>query len=220
MHSGESLLIPKHYILKYTLQTEDEEFDQEKVLAAHNLSYELIDFFVTGVLNNSAVVDVETIDIADEFISQYFENNIVVTPGFGEGMLIACLHTKLNTIIDDMSTVVTLSLHDDDGELSHILTIEDEGVNILPNHEDWMGEFPFWKTSWWNDTNSRTYDNYNVTKKDQTAWNRRKKKDKIDELLSVPFEIIKGNIEEQTAVEKDGEVIDLASRKKWKPEVV
>ena len=222
MNSTESMLLPKQYELSFTLETEEVTGDMDKITQAHNVSFEVLDFFINDVMNNSVVVDLASLDVSDEFITEYFENNVVVVPGPGEGTLIACLHKKFNTIIDKLSTVETVSISDKEMRMSQILTLEDEYDSILPSQEEWCGDFPFFKVQWWEDNNTRTYDNYNTDKKEHAAWNRKKKKEDMEALLEAPLTIIRGGIEESFVEEKDGEVIEVEFevKKKWEPTVV
>lgn len=222
MNSSVPMITPRYYELTYTLETEEETGDLDKISAAHSTSFEILDFFINDILNNSVVIDLELIEVSDEFVSQYFENNIMVVPGMGEGTLIACLHSKFNTIIDKLSSVHSVGISDPNMRLKQVLVLEEDYVSILPEQEEWLGEYPFWNTPWWEDNSTRTYDNYNETKKDQTTWARKKKKEDIDAMLASPLEIIRGQVANDYTSEKDGEVIEVEfeAKKKWEPTVV
>lgn len=213
---------PRQFQISYEMFTTSEIDNEKEATKAHNKSYLAIDIFLS-MIDQSIVTNLEYLPDVDQLSEDYFGNNIIVLPEALEGVLLAALHRKFNTITHEFSMVPIVEIKDVDADMTYSLSLEDPETDILPAQEEWLGEYPYWDDPWWTRNDVSTYDNFAETKKEQTLWRKKSKSLHLDLVSQKPLEMIEKNINMLAARENPAEVIDVdfvEDNKTWKPRLV
>jgi len=172
-----------NYDFKFTLLTvmeSESSSDLEKAQQTQNISYNTIITFLTDLVDNSIIVVGNKASDMDAISG--FTNNLIVVPDLSELSLIATLHSKLNAITAEATTVDKITLRDVDSDLSYEYILLDDHYDELPSAEEWSNELSYWPGCWWNRVDITTSDRIAENKKEHTKWLKIKKEHNIDEI--------------------------------------
>jgi hypothetical protein len=232
--SGVSRLEIKDYVFTFSLMTETEGYDNPlEAQIDQNISFSKIMFFLEAIMDESIMYSVDDADIVTKNIYGNLSNNLILTPDVNEGIFLALLHMKLNTICQPFSTVEKVRLMDKNDNINYELTCDDADLEDLPSIQEWNNELSLWPEPWW-------------LRDDPLSWDidfeSKEELEKFKELLGTPdyfkdFENISEQVktlfikqlEERGLIEKAEKgtliEIDFASEQepkpqKWTPKIV
>lgn len=225
--STSDIIQPNRYKITLSLRTHAESITD--VNKAYHISNDIIEYFVNAILHNSIITDIDNIALAETICPPY-ENNLLVLPSAIDFYICACLYYKFNTIIDKISTIESLRLTNLGSKTTHTMDINEAHV-VLPDQHTWLGEFPFWKTPWWERNDCSTYDNFCDNSSTYTKWCKYAKEEKIAEYTTAPLKKIRkriinefsGKSNKPAKTDTEGELIlvDFAKTEpKWQPKIV
>lgn len=221
-HVEQRQLLPRRLEISYQMFTESDDDDEDimkDMSDAHNLSFLSVDLFM-AMIDHSIVTDIDNLPIVDQWTDDYFDNNVIVLPELIEGELLAALHRKLNVITHKSTVIPLVQIKDMDENLTFSLGLSDVDTRILPEQDEWLGEYPYWETAWWNRNDISTYDNFAETKREWTAW--KKEQPRLDQIAQEPLRMLSKSINNITG---PGELIEIDFKEKskakaWTPRVV
>lgn len=221
----------KNYELTFSLATDAGQHND--VYAAQldqNISFSKITYFLQNVVDESFVYCKDNGGDARTYLATSFSNNLMVLPDLNESILATILHTKLNSIACEYSSVDRVVLKDVQLQLSYDYICTDlEEVGNLPNIQEWMGSMSYWPSPWWSRNDPCTYDNFAKDQKEFDIW-KRAQADGLDlNGHTEAFDAIESDLRslfKKHAGEAPAEVIEVnfadkkPVRKKWVPQVV
>lgn len=210
------------YSMYTNMVTQDDEGDLQAQME-QNTSYCKINMFLDSICNNAMVIDrADQVDL-DTTVNN-FDNTLIVLPMLNESTLLACLHSKLNSISGDNTYIDVLKFQDTTEGVTYTYdTSDDEEVSYpeLPDTQaEWLGEFPYWDTSWWKRNDISTYDRGAECEEEINEWIKTKTEKNIDQLNRETFEEIEMGIAEAFGKEtseqpvKKGELVEIDFSKK------
>ena len=210
------------YSMYTNMLTQDDEGD---VIAQmeQNTSYCKINMFLDSVCNNAMVIDRGDQFDLDTTVN-HFENTLIVLPLLNESTLLACLHSKLNSISGENTYVDVLKFHDTTEGVTYTYDTSDDEQMVYPELPDsqaeWLGDYPYWETSWWKRNDISTYDRGAECEEEWEEWIKTKSEQSIDQLNRETFNEIESGIAEAfgkdapTARSKKGELVEIDFTKK------
>lgn len=140
----------KDYVFTFSLMTETEDYDNPiEAQIDQNISFSKIMFFLEAIVDESIMYSVDDAEIVTKTIHGNIGNNLILTPDINEGILLALIHMKLNTICQPYSTVEKVRLMDKNDNINYELTCDDPDLEDLPSIQDWNDELSLWPEPWW-----------------------------------------------------------------------
>ena len=227
----EKTLLVKNFNISFTMATyPDEEEDLISAQINQNVSFSKAVFFLEQIINESIVFEKERADEINKYLVD-FENNMIVIPDLSEATLITVLHSKLNSISSKNTRVDKIKLIEviDNITYEYYDDNEDDDNGLLPEIDEWMGEFAFYDQPWWRRNDQLTWDNAAKDKEEYELWLERKASDDFPTSTEAFDDIEERVLEVISSVLKDGEepkgeIIEVdftnEKRKKWKPTLV
>lgn len=217
------------YEINFTLMTEADEDDYETIRAAQikqSISFAKCLVFLESILEHSVVIT-PTNNAYNLLISSDYTNNVMVLPDPNESTLLAALHAKLNSIIDEASYVETVSLKDSSGMNYRYSKTEDEDYAELPEQSDWIGELPYWEKSWWYRDDASTVDKCADNQEELDDWLKQAEEINLEEINRSVFTDIEQTVMENVDNDENKEgmliEVDFSNSKKaekWTPKLV
>lgn len=210
------------YSMYTNLVTQDDDGDINAQLE-QNTSYCKINMFLDSVCNNAMVIDRgDQVDL-DTTVNN-FDNTLIVLPMLNESTLLACLHSKLNSISGENTYVDVLKFHDTTEGVTYTYDTSEDEQMVYPElpetQTEWLGELPYWDTPWWKRTDISTYDRGAEEKEEWDEWIKTKSEQNIDQLNRETFNEIETGIAEafgksvSEEVTKKGELVEIDFSKK------
>lgn len=148
--SSVSRLEIKDYVFAFSLMTETEDYDNPlEAQVDQNISFSKIMFFLEAILDESIMYSIDDAESVTKIIYGNFSNNLILVPDINEGLLLALLHMKLNTICQLYSTVEKVKLMDTSNHINYELTCDDPDLEDLPSIQEWNTELSLWPEPWW-----------------------------------------------------------------------
>jgi hypothetical protein len=227
--TAEKTVEPNDIDVSFTMVTNisDDDIDIEEAQLQQNISYTKATHFLTDVMDQSFVFGYDDLEKATECLST-FSNNFVVLPNMDENTLIACIHSKLNAIVDSHTTVDRVRLHDRNEQLTFEYFMVDDQYTELPTEAEWGSELSYWKGCWWSRNDINTMDRIASSEEELARWNEMREEHNLEQLNVQLFDDIEGAFREAANADAAGEVIEVdfaASDVKrghhvWKPVVI
>jgi hypothetical protein len=149
----------KDYTFTFSLMTDPT--GSGSVLEAQvdqNISFTKIMFFLEGVLDETIMYSIDDAEKVKKSIYGNISNNLMIVPDSNEGIILALLHMKLNTICQEHSTVEKVKLMDTSDNINYELTCDDLDLEDLPSIQDWNDELSMWDQPWWFRDDPLTWD--------------------------------------------------------------
>jgi hypothetical protein len=210
------------YSMYTNLVTQDDDGDINAQME-QNTSYCKINMFLDSVCNNAMVIDRgDQIDL-DTTVNN-FDNTLIVLPMLNESTLLACLHSKLNSISGENTYVDVLKFHDTTEGVTYTYDTSEDEQMVYPElpetQTEWLGDYPYWETSWWKRNDISTYDRGAEEKEEWDEWIKTKSEQNIDQLNRETFNEIETGMAEafgksvQEQVTKKGELVEIDFSKK------
>jgi hypothetical protein len=224
----------KNYTITYQMFSMATTYDFGNHSQNQNKSFLKVNYFLSGVVDNSVAFALEDMKHAERFLADY-SNNLIVLPDLDDMTLLECLHRKLQTIAGEHTVISKLSIHDDQTGLTYHGFYDDETAYSLPSQKDFCGELSYWEQCWWDRYDVLMFDNIAETQEEIDLHRESQDLDKlsepfddIDESISEILERVrKGLIVDDDEVKVPGEVVSLDQAKaskrkksKWKPTIV
>lgn len=210
------------YSMYTNLVTQDDDGDINAQME-QNTSYCKINMFLDSVCNNAMVIDRgDQVDL-DTTVNN-FDNTLIVLPMLNESTLLACLHSKLNSISGENTYVDVLKFHDTTEGVTYTYDTSEDEQMVYPElpetQTEWLGDYPYWETSWWKRNDISTYDRGAEEKEEWDEWIKTKSEQNIDQLNRETFNEIETGIAEafgksvSEEVTKKGELVEIDFSKK------
>jgi hypothetical protein len=200
-----------------------------------NKAFLKVNYFLTGILDNSVAFALEDMSVAERFLAD-FNNNLMVLPDLDDMTMLECLQRKMQTIAGEHTVISKISLRDNVTGLTYHGFYEDDSSYSLPSQKDFCGEMSYWETPWWDRYDVLTFDNIAETQEEIDTH-----RNSVDvEQLAEPFNDIDESITEIldkvkagivvdddgniTITPKEGKVVEMdqlrKKKAKWKPTIV
>jgi|TARA_R110001592_G_scaffold3160_3_gene17799 hypothetical protein len=217
------MLEQKDYEVDFSIHTEGVQGSTAGAVS-QNKGFQKIVYLLTEVINESIVYAPDEIPLMEKYFADY-DNNFLVLPMVSETMLIECLHSKFNALLDEHTYTDFIGLKDNFAGLGYSY-INDEVTDYdLPVDNSWVGEFPFWDQPWWKRYDSTTFDNTGKDESEQQVVMSERQEQGVNKLITMVFDEIDENVEKMLGDPKSGEVIDIQDiikrrEAKWKPTLV
>ena len=220
---SKDFLKPAVYDIKYTLRTEVlPNTSQEQLAEQQNVSFCIVNFFIKDYLNNTVIYSSDQRSWLEKFIPE-FDNTLTILPQLTETMFLSSIHAKLNTLVLDNTVVEHIEIVDIAQDLSYNYFNDSFDYDELPEVEDWLGEFSFWKTPWYYRKDFSTFDNCAKDEEEYLSWMANQEQQEaisqmeqayIDMIADIKGEYQKTIVEEP----KEGKIIDF-TKEKTKPKL-
>jgi hypothetical protein len=217
------MLEQKDYEVDFSIHTEGVEgFTAGTV--SQNKGFQKIIYLLTDIINESIVYAPDQILLMEKYFADY-DNNFLVLPMISETMLIECLHSKFNALLDEHTYTDFVGLKDNFANIGYSYMNDDPNDYDLPVDNTWVGEFPFWDRPWWERYDSTTFDNTGIDEVEQQVVMEDRQEKGVNKLITMVFDEIDDNVEKMLGDPKSGEVIDIQDiikrrETKWKPTLV
>jgi len=208
----------------YVSQDDDETIEQLSI--NQNISYQKINHFLSFYVNNSIWYDKTGQDMIDNHFSSA-KNLLLVTPAVNVTYLGNALFRKLNALCKDNVHVDGISIKDWETNLTYSYRTDEplEGIDILPDNKEWMGEFSIYDTPWWDRDSISAYDYACSNAKDLAEV--KLVLDEEGHIMSNDFQLIEEEVITQMKSvdpsmfnEKKGEIVHVDFKSKVKPKKV
>jgi hypothetical protein len=192
----------------------NDPLDLAEAQLKQNISFAKASSFVERCLHGSIIFDnvISTIGLT-------LENNLITVPDVTENTFVASLICKLNSIVDEDTTIHSIKMFDKYDKLKYTYKIEEKDTDYpLPKQTDWLGEYPYWETPWWYRDDITTYDKGATTEEEYKGWQKERKDGNVDKENRIWFEEIEKEViklytemknEQETTSPKKGEVISI-----------
>ena len=227
--TAENMLEPNDIDVSFTLVTNivDNDITLEEAQMQQNISYTKITHFLADVLDQSFVFGYDDLEKVTQSLSS-FGNNFVVLPSLDENTLIACLHSKLNAIVDEHTQVDRIKLYDRNEQIQFEYFMVEDEYDELPSPEEWSTELSYWPGCWWSRNDINTMDRIATSDEELQRWNEMRDEHNLEQLNVQLFQDIEDAFRSESNADAKGELIevDFASSdvKKghhvWKPIVL
>lgn len=217
------MLEQKDYEIDFSIHTEGVQGSTAGAVS-QNKGFQKIVYLLTDIINESIVYAPEQIPLMEKYFADY-DNNFLVLPIISETMLIECLHSKFNTLLDEHTYTDFIGLKDNFAGLGYSYLNDESNDYDLPVDNTWVGEFPFWDKPWWERYDSTTFDNTGKDEIEQQVVMEDRQEKGVNKLITMVFDEIDENVEKMLGDPKSGEVIDIQDiikrrEAKWKPTLV
>lgn len=217
------MLEQKDYEIDFSIHTEGVEGATAGAVS-QNKGFQKIVYLLTDIINESIVYAPEQIPLMEKYFADY-DNNFLVLPMISETMLIECLHSKFNALLDENTYTDFIGLKDNFAGLGYSYLNDETNDYDLPVDNSWVGEFPFWDRPWWERYDSTTFDNTGKDEIEQQVVMEDRQEKGVNKLITMVFDEIDENVEKMLGDPKSGEVIDIQDiikrrEAKWKPTLV
>lgn len=200
-----------------------------------NKAFLKVNYFLTGILDNSVAFALEDMAQAERFLAD-FNNNLMVLPDLDDMTMLECLQRKMQTIAGEHTVISKISLTDNASGLTYHGFYDEEAAYSLPSQENFCGEMSYWETPWWDRYDVLMFDNIASTQEEIDTHRNSVDVEKlseafddIDDSISEILDKVKagiivdddGNI---TITPKEGKVVEMEQlrkkKAKWKPTIV
>jgi hypothetical protein len=217
------MLEQKDYEIDFSIHTEGFQGSTAGAVS-QNKGFQKIVYLLTDIINESIVYAPDQIPLMEKYFADY-DNNFLVLPMISETMLIECLHSKFNALLDENTYTDFIGLKDNFAGLGYSYLNDEVNDYDLPVDNTWVGEFPFWDKPWWERYDSTTFDNTGKDEIEQQAVMEDRQEKGVNKLITMVFDEIDENVEKMLGDPKSGEVIDIQDiikrrEAKWKPTLV
>jgi hypothetical protein len=173
MHESSGLRC-RSFEIEITLYSTPHDEDARSIEEAQldqNISYTKCQHFIEQILDSSWVYDLSGHDVVSMLIDTDLDFNAVLIPSMNEAALITAIHAKLTTLCSDTTILDRVRLCDVVENLTYdFVSEEGEPSRALPSAREWLGEFSFWSTPWWNRYDVTTYDNFAHNAEQHAEW--------------------------------------------------
>jgi hypothetical protein len=217
------MLEQKDYEIDFSIHTEGVQGSTAGAVS-QNKGFQKIVYLLTDIINESIVYAPDQIPLMEKYFADY-DNNFLVLPMISETMLIECLHSKFNALLDENTYTDFIGLKDNFAGLGYSYLNDEVNDYDLPVDNTWVGEFPFWDKPWWERYDSTTFDNTGKDEIEQQVVMEDRQEKGVNKLITMVFDEIDENVEKMLGDPKSGEVIDIQDiikrrEAKWKPTLV
>jgi hypothetical protein len=209
-----------------TLAPDDSAESISEARINHSINFAKCLTFLELMLDHAIILSA---DVDDNLLSVLgpYTNNLISLPEVNETHLLAALHCKLNTICGENTHVNLVKLTDNIQGLSYSYFQEDKDIYPeLPFEQaDWLGEFPYWDTPWWNRNDITTLDRSADTQEEYDEWQKALTESEMELANTALFDEIEATVRaaaEGISSASSGELIevDFEQKRPWKPTLV
>lgn len=200
--------------------TDDAEMNAQ---LEQNTSYCKINMFLENIINNALLVDIGDIVELDDTVNM-FENPLVVLPFLNESTLLACLHSKLNTIAGENTHIDVLRFEDTVEGVTYSYDMSEseefEYPELPVDQKEWLGDLPYWDSAWWLRNDISTYDRGAESEEELAQWEQTRVDQEVDVLNSETFNDIEAKMklafgkDDSEDANKKGEIVEIDFSKK------
>ena len=158
-------------ITLYSVPENNDSQSLEKAQLDQNISYSRCQYFIENILDSSWVYDLSGHNTVSTLIESDLDFNAVLLPSMNEAALITAIHAKLTTLCCDTTILDRVKLNDLRDDLVYdFISEEGEASKALPGAKEWLGDYPYWSTPWWNRYDITTYDNFAESQEEHEEW--------------------------------------------------
>jgi len=198
--------------------------DMVEVAKNQNKAFLKLNYFIKTILDFSVVYSIDDYDTMRPLIGVY-KNNFLTVPDFSEATILELIHAKLSVLCGVSTFIDHMSLKDIDTQIGYDLIPDVSNEYNLPDIEDWNGDLSFHTVPWWMRYDSSTFDGEAKDKKEQVEFRNKMVPDGELNTIDGEIDLLFDEDASSVAVQKAGEIIDLAAVKKakkdkWEPKIV
>ncbi len=217
---------PMDYIVQYSLRTElQDNMTHEEGFIQQNIAFQTVNDFLYSQMFQSIVYDKESKPDVENSFSSY-NNNFCILPTLSEATFLSCIHSKLNHIIPDSSTIEQVELIDETDGVSYTYFSDDMDYYTLPSMKEWLGDLSFWEQPWWQRKDFSTFDNYATDQKEYDNFKKMTDVNELAEKMKLPIleieQEVRSALDGSDNDKTTGHLIEVDFKKgaKFKPKLV